>query len=73
VVKASNGPGYKFSSVSIEGGPGGTAGGLAAVQVRGGGSMLPKIEINGASQLGPWANGPYPAPAPDTIIVNTLP
>ena len=73
VVEASNGPGYKFTNVSIEGGPGGTEGGLMAVQVRSGGSMLPKIEVNGGSQLGPWANGAYPAPAPDTIIVNILP
>jgi hypothetical protein len=73
VVKASNEPGYKFTNVSIEGGPGGTAGGLKAVQVRSGGSMLPKIVVNGGSQLGPWANGAYPAPAPDTIIVNILP
>jgi hypothetical protein len=73
VVTASNTPGYKFTNVSIEGGPGGTVGGLQAVQVRAGGSMTPKIEINGGSQLGPWASGPYPAATPHTIIVNILP
>ena len=73
VVTASNAPGYKFTNVSLEGGPGGTSGGVAAVQVRAGGSMPPKIEINGGSQLGPWVDGPYPVAAPDTIIVSILP
>jgi hypothetical protein len=35
--------------------------------------MPPKIEINGGSQRGFWANGAYPPPALDTIIVNILP
>jgi hypothetical protein len=69
VVIASNTPGYKFTNVDIGSG----YGGQAAVQVGTGGSMPPKIEINGGSQRGFWANGPYPPPGPDTIIVNILP
>jgi hypothetical protein len=37
------------------------------------GSLPPKILINGGEHRGNWANGPYPPPAPDTIIVNILP
>ena len=70
VITASNIPGYKFTNVDIGAAPGL---GKAAVQVRTGGSMLPKIEINGGSQRGTWASGAYPAAAPDTIIVNILP
>jgi hypothetical protein len=70
VVTASNSPGYKFTNVDIGAAPGL---GQAAVQVRAGGSMPPKIEINGGSQRGIWASGAYPPPGPDTIIVNILP
>jgi hypothetical protein len=69
VVNASNTPGYKFTNVDIGSG----YGGQAAVQVGTGGSMPPKIEINGGSQRGYWALGAYPPPSPDTIIVNILP
>ncbi|MFZ0797304.1 MAG: glycosyl hydrolase family 28-related protein [Terriglobales bacterium] len=69
VVTASNTPGYKFSNVDIGSG----YGGQTAVQVGTGGSLPPKIEINGGSQRGFWALGAYPPPAPDTIIVNILP
>jgi hypothetical protein len=70
VISASNSPGYKFTNVDIGAAPGL---GQAAVQVKSGGSMLPKIEINGGSQRGVWALGAYPAPAADTIITNILP
>lgn len=70
VVTASNSPGYIFSSVDIGAAPGL---GKAAVQVRSGGSLPPKIEINGGSQRGIWASGAYPSPGPDTIIANILP
>jgi len=70
VISASNIPGYKFTNVDIGAAPGL---GQAAVQVKTGGSMLPKIEINGGSQRGVWALGAYPPPATDTIIVNILP
>jgi len=69
VVTASNTPGYKFTNVDIGSG----YGGQTAVQVGTGGSMPPKIEINGGSQRGYWALGPYPPSAPDTVIVNILP
>jgi hypothetical protein len=70
VITASNTPGYKFTNVDIGAAPGI---GKAAVQVRGGGSMPPKIAINGGSQRGTWANGAYPALGADTIVVNILP
>jgi hypothetical protein len=69
VVTASNSPGYKFTNVDIGSG----FGGQTAVQVRAGGSMPPKIEINGGSNRGFWAGGAYPPPGPDTVIVNILP
>jgi hypothetical protein len=47
--------------------------GQAAVQVRTGGSMPPKIEINGGSQRGNWALGAYPPSGADTIVTNILP
>jgi hypothetical protein len=68
VVNASQSPGYKFSNVDIGSGNGG----LAAVQV-GAGSLPPKILINGGSQRGFWADGPYPPSGADTIIVGILP
>jgi Pectate lyase superfamily protein len=70
VITASNTPGYKFTNVDIGAAPGL---GQAAVQVRSGGASPPKIEINGGSQRGTWANGAYPPPGPETIIVNILP
>lgn len=70
VVTASNTPGYKFTNMDLNAQPGR---GLAGVQVRAGGSLPPKIEINGGSQVGNWALGAYPPPSPDTIIVNILP
>jgi hypothetical protein len=70
VVTASNSPGYKFTNVDIGAAPGL---GKAAVQVGAGGSMPPKIAINGGSQRGTWADGPYPAPSADVIVVNILP
>jgi hypothetical protein len=69
VVNASNTPGYKFTNVDIGSG----YGGQTAVQVGSGGSMPPKIEINGGSQRGYWALGAYAPPGPDTIITNILP
>lgn len=71
VVTASNTPGYKFTGVDLNAQ---TAIGKAAVQVRAGGSMPPKIEINGGSNEGPWSLGAYPPPAVGTLqVVNILP
>jgi len=69
IVTASNTPGYKFTNVDIGSG----FGGVTAVQVGTGGSLPPKIEINGGSQRGIWTLGAYPPPAPDAIVVNILP
>jgi hypothetical protein len=69
LVTASDTPGYKFTNVDIGSG----YGGQAAVQLGSGGSMPPKIEINGGSQRGYWALGAYPPPSSDTVIVNILP
>ena len=63
-------PGSMFTNVDIGAAPGL---GQAAVQVPTGGSLPPKIEINGGSQRGNWAIYAYPPPAPDVIIVNILP
>lgn len=68
VVNASQSPGYKFTTTNIGSGNGGQA----AVQV-GTGSLPPKILINGGEQRGDWADGPYPPPGPDSIIVSILP
>lgn len=70
-ITASNTPGYKFTGLFLQSPLGG---GQAAVQVRPGGSMAPKILINGGSHGGgPWASGGYPAPGPDALIDNMLP
>jgi hypothetical protein len=72
VVTASNTPGYKFTNLFLESQLGA---GQTALQVRAGGSMPPKILINGVQQGGPqpWTDGPFPPPGPDTIVVNMLP
>jgi hypothetical protein len=71
VATASNTPGWMFTNVDVGAAPGL---GQAAVQVRAGGSMPPKIQINGGSNRGPWAIGAYPpAGAGELIVVNILP
>jgi hypothetical protein len=68
VVTASNTPGYKFTNLFLES----QAGiGVAAVQVRAGGSLPPKIAIVGVSQggPGPWADGPFPSPPVGELVV----
>jgi|HubBroStandDraft_2_1064218.scaffolds.fasta_scaffold80972_1 hypothetical protein len=68
VITASNTPGYKFTNVYLE-----SQGdsGVAAVQVRAGGSLPPKIEVNGVSQSGPetWADGAFPPPPVGELVV----
>jgi hypothetical protein len=66
VSQACSTPGSLFTNVDIGAAPGL---GQAAVKLASGG----KIEINGGSQRGVWAQGAYPPAAPDTIIVNILP
>jgi len=73
VVTASNTPGYKFTNLFIESPQ---IVGQAAVQVRTGGSLPPKILINGVSEGGPmpWALGAFPPPpVGELVVVNFLP
>jgi hypothetical protein len=72
VATASQAPGYKFTNLFLESG----SLGQAAVQVRTGGSLAPKILINGVSEggPGPWADGAFPpAPVGELVVVNFLP
>jgi len=66
VATASNTPGYKFTGVDLNAQ---TGIGKAAVQLRAGGSMAPKVAINGGSNEGPWALGAYPPPAAGNLLV----
>jgi hypothetical protein len=73
VVTASQAPGYKFTNLFLE-----SLGSLgqAAVQLRTGGSLAPKILINGVSEGGPvpWVDGPFPSPpVGELVVVNYLP
>ena len=73
IVTASNTPGYKFTNVDVQAACTTTCFGQAVLQVKTGGSLPPKIEINGGSVVESWALGEFPPPAPDTIVVNILP
>lgn len=67
---ASNQPGYKFTNVDI----GSSDSGQAAVSIKTGGSIAPRIQINGGSQRGIWAYGAYPTPTVGTLdVLNILP
>lgn len=68
IVTASNTPGYEFTNVDVD-----TAGGQAVAQLRAGGSMAPKVLINGGSESGPWALGAFPTPAVGNLtVVNVI-
>jgi hypothetical protein len=76
VATASQSPGYKFTNVAVQAAclaP--PCVGQAAVQVRAGGSMPPKIQINSASVIDDWALGKFPPPPAGTemVIVDVLP
>lgn len=58
IVTASNAGGYEFANVIIGSGNGG----VAALQLKGGGSLPPNVLVNGGSQRGNWSLGPFPAP-----------
>ena len=64
IVTASNTPGYEFTNVDVD-----TAGGQAVAQLRAGGSMAPKVLINGGSESGSWALGAFPTPAAGNLTV----
>jgi Pectate lyase superfamily protein len=73
VVTASNTPGYKFTNLFLESQ---SNIGVAAVQLRTGGSLPPKIEVNGIQQGGPvpWIDGAFPPPpVGELVVVNVVP
>lgn len=66
IATASNTPGYEFTNLQVEALPGL---GQANAQLRAGGSIAPKVLINGGSTAGPWALGAFPAPAAGNLTV----
>jgi len=58
IATASNTAGYEFANVIIGSGNGG----VAALQLKGGGSLAPDVLINGGSVRGNWSLGAFPAP-----------
>ena len=70
IVTASNTPGYEFTNLLV----GGLlpASGQAAVQLRAGGTLAPDVLINGGSQYGTWALGPFPTPAAGHLTVKNV-
>jgi hypothetical protein len=62
ILTASQSPGYKFTNVFAQGQPGL---GQSMVKIGAGGSLPPKIEINGGFN----EVGPLPPPGPDAIFV----
>jgi hypothetical protein len=66
ILSASNSPAYKFSNVDIGAAPGL---GKAAAYLPTGGSTPPTLEINGGSERGIWADGPFPVPQSGNLLV----
>jgi hypothetical protein len=66
IVAASNSPGYEFTNLVVTPTSGS---GQAVVQFRAGGSIPPDILVNGGSEVGSWALGPFPAPAAGHLTV----
>jgi len=58
IVTASNTGGYEFANVIIGSGNGG----VAALQLKSGGSLPPDVLVNGGSVRGNWSLGSFPAP-----------
>jgi hypothetical protein len=69
ILSASNSPAYKFTNIDIGAAPGL---GKAAAYLAPGGSTPPTLEINGGSQRGIWADGPFPAPVSGFLIVRNV-
>jgi hypothetical protein len=69
ILSASNSPAYKFTNIDIGAVPGL---GKAAAYLPGGGSTPPTLEINGGSERGIWADGPFPAPVSGFLIVRNV-
>jgi len=66
ILSASNSPAYKFTNIDIGAAPGL---GKAAAYLPTGGSTPPTLEINGGSERGIWADGPFPVPLSGNLIV----
>jgi hypothetical protein len=66
IVTASNAPGYEFTNVVVGASLGS---GQAVVQLRAGGSLPPDVLVNGGSETGSWALGPFPTPAAGHLTV----
>jgi len=66
IVAASNSPGYEFTNLVVTPTSGS---GQAVVQFRAGGSIPPDVLVNGGSEVGSWALGPFPAPAAGHLTV----
>ena len=66
IVTASNSPGYEFTNVVVGAS---TGSGQAVVQLSAGGSIPPDVLVNGGSETGSWALGPFPAPAAGHLTV----
>jgi hypothetical protein len=66
IVAASNSPGYEFTNLVVTPTSGS---GQAVVQFRAGGSIPPVVLVNGGSEVGSWALGPFPAPAAGHLTV----
>lgn len=67
MVTASNTHGYAFTNLIVGAALGGS--GHAVVELNSGGSIAPDILINGGSEWGTWASGPFPAPATGHLSV----
>lgn len=70
VISASNSPGYKFSNADFNAEPGQ---GQAALLVQAGGSMSPKLLLNGGTPVGGWSQGAFPNTSANVVVVNMLP
>jgi hypothetical protein len=69
IVTASGTEGYQFTNFTTSA----DTGAQAAVQLTAGGSVAPNVLINGGSEVGTWALGPFPAPAIGNLtVVNVI-
>jgi len=69
IVTASNAAGYEFANAIIGSGNGG----VAALQLQGGGSLPPQVLLNGGSVRGNWSLGSFPAPiAGNQKVLNVI-
>jgi len=69
IATASNAAGYEFANVIIGSGNGG----VAALQLKGGGSLPPNVLVNGGSVRGNWSLGSFPAPvAGNQTVLNII-